>query len=314
MATALRHSCQTAVMRWPFVVCGLWLGGGGKPAGPPVRDVPISNAPSVKLDPTRTAARRAEARAFELGTSGTRDYRRAAMIYDELCADGCGDHEACRELIDLAVHERGTVMTPARVAIPARLCDRGDQVACWFASLFGVRDPSAFTADLATLCTAGDRKACEGSVEFDFGDVGTVGDVLARPRPLAACDAGAADGCASLFAELWPYCSAHDTAPGTACVEKRAAEWKATGGDPTPLLVAWQQVQALCARGDAKACDWVPGKELDELALCTAGDYFRCQSLANRGEDRARPVACAGGITELCTPPRARPSTGAMES
>lgn len=308
-ATARRPPCLAGVMRWPLVACGLCLACGGDRADPPA--VAVASVPPVKLAPARAAARRAEARALERGTSGTRDYRRAAAIYDELCAEGCGDHAACRELIDLALHERGTVMTAARVAIPARLCDRGDQVACNVAAMLGVRDPAAATGDLDVLCAAGDRKACEVSVHFDLGDVG---EVLARPRLLAACNAGVADGCASLFAGLWPSCAGHGTAPGTPCVQERASEWKADGGDPTPLVTAWQQAQALCAHGDAKACDGVPGKELDELALCEAGDYLRCEGLADRGDDRARSVACAGGITELCTPPRPRPPTGPLEA
>lgn len=298
-------------MRGLVVAVVLGLGCGGNAADAPSRVPPSAVPRAASVDPLRVEARRAEARALELGTGGTRDYRRAAQLYDELCAAGCGDADACRELVALALNERGTVMTPARLVIPARLCDRGDQVACWVASLFGVRDPSTFKGELTALCAAGDRKACDASVVFDIGDVG---DVLARPRPLAACNGGSASGCASLFSGLWAYCLARDIAPGRACVDLRATEWRTAGGDPAPLLASWAQVQALCARGEAEACDSVPGRELDESARCDAGDFARCESLANQGDDRAARVACAGGITERCTPPRPRPSTGGAEA
>src|SRR5688572_27409235 len=86
-------------MRWLLVV---GLVGCGSGADKPVVTAPIANAP----DATSVANRRTQARELELGTRGTRDYRQAAAIYDELCADGCGDHESCRELIDLAIHDR----------------------------------------------------------------------------------------------------------------------------------------------------------------------------------------------------------------
>lgn len=283
-------------MRRLVIACGICLGCRGTSRDPVITS-------HVPPDP---AARRAEAGALVLGAGGVRDYRKAARIYSDLCGDGCGDIAACRELFDLAIHERGLVMTAALLPIPARLCDRGDQVGCWVAGLYNVRDPHRFTGDLDALCAGGDRKACLASVTVDFGQI--PGPVLARPVPLASCNGGAADGCESLFAAMWAMCSARDIAPGAACVDDRAREWTESGGDATPLLEAWRHVQASCAAGEPIACDWVPGHELDARSLCRAGDFHRCAQLARNGDDSAGALACAGGVTEACTPSRPRPA------
>src|SRR5215510_915772 len=86
--------------------------GGSKPADP---------------SPTRPAAPSAvEPQAYVLGDGVARDYRRAAALYAERCADGCGDLAACRSLYQLVVDSRGMVPRLAHAGVLMRMCWRRD--------------------------------------------------------------------------------------------------------------------------------------------------------------------------------------------
>src|SRR5215208_5677322 len=90
---------------------------------------PPSPAPS--LAEGRNGPTLEQARAFERGAGVPRDYRRAAAIYDRVCADGRGSVEACHELVDAIQDGRGVTSDRRRVAIlEAALCQRGDATAC----------------------------------------------------------------------------------------------------------------------------------------------------------------------------------------
>ena len=217
----------------------------------------------------------AEARAYVIGKGVARDYRKAVALYRTRCAGGCGDREACRQYLDLVFKDRGAVLGRPDLGVVGLLCDRGDQLACLVASLYGTRPQPPHDLSAETLCRAGDHLACQ----LVLGDL-HFGPYEGEPRPptrvhpviVQSCLEGVESSCGQL-----------------------------SGGDDPIAVMAHAQQVTLCDAGEADACDQVPGREISKEELCRAGDYDACSGSLVDG-DRAR--ACAAGYGKACTPPR----------
>lgn len=261
--------------------------------------------------------------AYESGSGVARDYRKAAAVYREQCADGCGDLAACRSLFDLAIDSRGIVPRVEHVATLTRMCKRGDSLGCSIASLLGVVDSS--TAQPATntgeRCAAGDASACEVelSMAYDEG-IGAPFEEPETEQELATklearmnnaasqlCRRGMVKACNEMVEHETFACRLES--PPRNCIADVTADRRARGIDPAPLAYAWERVQQACHDGDADACALVPGHELSAKDLCNAGDYGSCAELATRGDTQAGKIACEAGVGTSCTPPRAGEGT-----
>ena len=275
--------------------------GGSKPADP------------VSTGPAAPAA--VEPQAYVLGSGVARDYRRAAALYAERCADGCGDLAACRSLYELVVDSRGMVPRLEHVGVLMRMCRRGDVLGCALASLMGVADKDAVGPDrLPGDCALGDASACHVELMFAYVDGTGAFDEPVPPEVRHArlerrmdnaaskqCRRGIARACRIMVEnETW-YCREH--MPGTDCVAEVSAARRAERIDPAPLDFAWKQVQASCSAGDADACALIPGRAILPRVLCDAGDYVRCAELGEHGDAHAAELACKAGIGARCTPP-----------
>lgn len=252
------------------------------------------------------------AQAYERGTGVPRDYRKAAAIYAEQCADGCGELAACRSLFDFAVSGRGFVPHVAQVATLAQMCRRNDVLGCAIGELLlGATDHKPFAT-----CADGDRSACDVelmSAYFDglgmsFEEPPREAEVTARlahhmtNTASKLCRGGMTKACIDMVQHETYGCE-HD------CIETVSAERRARGIDPAPLQFAWERVNDACRDGDADACDLIPGRELPPRALCEAGDYRRCAELAAHGDAYAGKIACDDGVGTSCVPPRSGPAT-----
>lgn len=267
--------------------------------------------------PRRSAADEAAlAKAKDLRLGKARDFVAAARIYADLCRAGCGDQEACREYLHLAAFSRGAVLARADLDIAVRLCDRGDALACEFASFTGMREKAYDPAAVTAACDRGDRQACALESTFDFegtrlgipceGTCPPDPPTLGRRATLHACLHGEGRACGSLLASRMALCRAETP---DACVDAAAREYEAAKlGSAKPLRDAWAKTRALCTDGDVDACAQVPGHEVPRATLCAAGDYPSC----NSSDDPAlRKRGCDAGHRELCEPP-GETASGAM--
>jgi hypothetical protein len=245
-----------------------------------------------------------EALAFERGTHGVRDYRRAAAIYETRCHGGDGDAAACRKLLRAMLHERGIefdLRTSPRLA--ASMCTHGEWLGCVVESMFaaahgGLRSERAElmhakAEEAEERCKQGDAPACEGEL--------LLGSLLWNPSagPNESADAeyehycalGLLDGCAQALQHSLRFCRDD----GEAGRKRRRCEMR--------ILTAWMRgensdkVNALtvlsdaCDAGDADACLAIPGRSIPPAILCAAHDYAACAEAACLGDLEAAKLA-----------------------
>jgi TPR repeat protein len=231
-----------------------------------------------------------DARAYELGTAGPRDYRKAAEIYASLCRDGVGDLSACHALLRATLEARG-VARDAAVAgrLGLTMCGRGDSLGCGAVVAFRVDievSPAQINAAFARLetteqeCIGGQAEACEGALFIHgIGAANTAAGGAERYRVLAdaACKLGVLDGCGVL---------AQDAANGVETNDRHQR--------------AFAVLNRACDAGDATACEAIPGRELDPSLLCSAHAYEACAELGCHGDSDAARIAQEHGVIADC--------------
>ncbi len=324
MATRRPRVLFVAIVASGLAACG----GRSRPENASAPAPACAPAPALAPDAPASSTRErshaedvalARAHALRLGSGVPRDYVGAASAYAELCRGGCGDAEACREYLHLAGFSRGAVLARADLDIAVRLCDRGDRTACQFASLMFMRsedyDPDAVEA----LCAGGDRKACALAAVFDFEGtrLGVPCEGMCNPGPpslgkrrtLHACRHGDGRACGSVISSHLVRCRLDEVPTIEACVDRVARQFEAAKlGSAAPLRDAWSTTRTLCAAGDVDACSVVPGREIPDADLCSAGDWSKCDWSTDPAQRRR---GCAAGYLELCEP-RGERSVGAM--
>src|SRR5207248_122612 len=153
-------------------------------------------------------------------------------------------------------------------AIARAICARHDVLGC---VILGYAAPSdermdplvktelARDRDLGGDCDHGDAGACEAALAMQFPNFQGSSGVEAKQNALraAACRAGVLVGCIALIEEL-DLCRFE--AGAARCADKRIAEWKKF--ENTERLAALDRVRGDCDRGDAEACETLPGRAI----------------------------------------------------
>jgi TPR repeat protein len=276
-------------MRWALLA----LVACGSSSPPPAQ--PQHTAPKDAIDP---------ARAYELGKGVARDYRKAAALYGERCRDGCGDLAACKKYFSLAGKQRGVVLAGDKVAtLAGAMCDRGSTMGCFAAIFLGVRDDSKFTGKASDKCEHGDAEACLLVGAFNFSGSSSVEKAETRARE-KACELGVMEECSKMFEHA---CEGAKSA--MACVENAeqdalhetdADTKKLREDNAQHLRITMMRLGTECDGGDVDACEGLPGREVDPMARCDAGDYGVCKRLGSEGNAQAAEVACRAGLGGSC--------------
>lgn len=232
-----------------------------------------------------------DARAYERGTTGPRDYRKAAEVYASLCRDGAGDLAACHALLRATYEARGVAFDRAAAAtLGLAICERGDSFGCVTAIIF--RDHTTISAEqLAAAgkrsesaeddCLAGNHAACEAALlVHGIGAANTAANTAERGRALglAACKIGVLDGCDLLV------------------TQDKYANAARVG-----VQHALDVLTAACDAGDATACEALPGRRVDPALLCAAHAYQACAEVGCRGDESAATLAREHGVTRDCS-------------
>lgn len=182
------------------------------------------------------------------------DYKVRADQYAAKCNAGCGDAEACHQVLLLAVRERGVVDGQGTLQLAATMCSKDDKLGCLIQVLVGIESVAKLGDPVATRAACvdhQDKRACEIAIAMAAVQ-GSANDQAIAELDAAACKAGLADGCDDQIKRL-----------GSAA--------------PKPLV---DQVTAACAAGDADACAAV-GKKLDDKELCGRHDYAACERIGD---------------------------------
>jgi TPR repeat protein len=244
----------------------------------------------------------AQARSLEYGRGVSRDYRKAAAIYDRLCADGRGSMEACHDLADAIRDGRGVSVDRRRLgSLTSVLCERADAAACLTAAIIEQADSrgaanvklSAAVERAEHACAKADGRACLLVAELDGGS-GSQAEHAQRLKYNTACRAGLVDACRNLTAELGT-CGEPDVGDPAACEERLLTEWRAHGEVDRVHAVGW--LQEACASGDARACSHLPSRRLTRAELCASHDFNACAALGCTGDDAADKLARIHGVT-----------------
>jgi TPR repeat protein len=205
------------------------------------------------------------ARDRERGHGGPRDFTAALAAY----RTGC-DHDdalACR-LAGLDLFSGVGAPPDGREAerLLTRGCELGDATSCAYLGLLD----HAHDKDLDRLgpaCEGGDADACFMQWAVERILVPDCDDAcFARERDFAirACDGESLEGCGvvlDLGAEV----------------------------SPAELARAHRIVSAACDDGDVDACADLPGRRIDPVELCHAGDYTSCEGAGLELRDGAEP-------------------------
>jgi phosphate transport system substrate-binding protein len=253
----------------------------------------------------------ASAQAAERGTGMARDYTKAAAIYATACNEGRGDVAACRRLIGAIGEARGVDRDVMRAVTIARaICARHDLVGCVVVAyaaprVSGERDEEpvvkaelARDRDLGSECDRGDASACEAALAMQFPNFQGSSGVEEKQNALraAACRAGVLDGCVALLEGL-DLCRFE--AGAARCADKLIAEWKHY--EDRDHLDALDRVRGECDRGDAEACETLPGREIAYDVRCRAHDWGACAAMACRGDKAAEEQAKRHAAEANCT-------------
>jgi len=267
-------------------------------------------APSIEARAQTSWLERAQ--AAERGQGVPRDYAKAAAIYAAICNEGRGELAACRRLIDAIGDARGVDRDVQRaIAIARTICARHDMVGC-IVTAFATprydqsdrREEPVVQAeidrhrDYTAECERGDAAACEAALAMQFPNFQGSSGLEARQNALRAmaCRAGVLSGCVALLEKLE---ECRFEAGATRCADKVIAEWKKYGD--TDPLGALERVRAVCDRGDAEACETLPGREISYAERCRAHDWGACAAMACLGDKVAGEVAKLHAAEANCT-------------
>jgi hypothetical protein len=226
-----------------------------------------------------------QARAYELGSHGPRDYHAAAEIYRTSCNGGEGDIEACGVLIRAALHSRGTDLDKATVMeLASKICvARRDPFACVIADVLSpseaVLPPEVMAAVKEALatpppCDATHVNGCWAAIvagSFGRSD-GSSAEARREEQEQHVCSLGIIEGCIELV---------------------RYARDRDAQAD------ARHRVAAACDTGDADACEAIE-RRIDPKTLCAANDYDACGLLGCAGDEAAAELADAHGADVRC--------------
>jgi len=259
---------------------------------------PVVSAQSTPLEKTLERAQ-----AFERGVNGPREYREAARLYEQACDGGKGDIAACHRWIDAALHTRGAdakLGSSSMSIIVKALCERRDSLGCVLGGLSGDEaSKEAFRKlpDPEQDCGPGNAAACETALAIQFPNFQGSTGAAARQDDLEdrACRAGVLAGCLGLI-EAVRSCT---YVPGASrCVDKLLREWKKYESEDH--LHALAEATTACDRGDAKACDILPGRRIDARVLCDAHDWGACGELGCLGDTAMTKLAESHGAWVNC--------------
>ncbi|MFT3696179.1 MAG: hypothetical protein QM831_23775 [Kofleriaceae bacterium] len=180
-----------------------------------------------------------------------KDYKTRAEQYAARCKDGCGDADACHELLLLAVRERGIADGQVALSLASTTCAKGDKLGCMIEVLVGVETIGKLGDPAATRSACidkADKHSCELALAFGAFATGNAQDTAVAQLEASACKAGVLDACDSQVKQLG-------------------------SGAPKALV---DQVTAACADGDADACAAL-GKPIADAELCSRHDFAACE-------------------------------------
>jgi TPR repeat protein len=223
----------------------------------------------------------AQAEAFERGDGQPRDYAQAAAIYAERCDHGKGDRVACRRLLMAIERGRGIDFDRGQLhALAGDVCTAArDHLACLLFMMLSDDDAIPPIArevllDRKASCDAANLDVCEAKVQAGSSGDGTAAQEHRQRLVASACELGVIDACVEL---LRPLTDCLYSAGQVECGAAVRASWVAD--QDRGLRDAAARLDAACDRGDADACDALPGRAIPWSALCEAHDYHACAAM-----------------------------------
>ncbi len=236
----------------------------------------------------------AEARAYELGNHGPRDYRRAAEIYQQACKADIGI--GCRKYGESLLNGRGNA-PDLEAALQAfhRGCELTDTVACLVeADIIATREWNE--ANSGDMATSDERsRAATARATARGAELQPQAKVACEQGELIACEALPCDACnndgssgeAARDAVYRTWCSRGVAGACQAIIQQRCE----SGNDVclAPLLAdkaingGVGRVIETCKLGDADSCAVLPGRAIALRDLCAAHDVAACAKEQRNG-------------------------------